>query len=125
MPLPGRDDVYAELGRLRERVAELEAIMAADTARATEEIHRIQLAIGVTWQQAHLLHLLSSGRLMQRDFLDRAIAMRSEGCSKTADVVVCKIRKTGLAVRNVWGQGYMLEGASLERVRAAMAGGAA
>lgn len=124
MTVPARDDVYAELGRLRERVAELEAIMAADNAKATEEIHRIQIAFRVTWQQAHLLHLLSSGRLMQRDFLDRAIAMRSEGCSKIADVVVCKIRKTGLAVRCVWGQGYVLEGETLERVRAAMAGGA-
>lgn len=117
-----------EIARLRARISELEAELAERDERFNSDVDALVRHFGVTVYQARLLAALASGRVMSRTELERLCKRSEFGDDRNIDSLVKRLRRRslpGIAVKSVYGAGYVMEGDSLRLVRAVIAAGCA
>jgi DNA-binding winged helix-turn-helix (wHTH) protein len=117
-------DHMREIGALRQRVAELEAEIADMRDSFDIRAENIWRAFDVTVYHSRVLAALASGRIMTRDQLMRLCLREETEDPRHVDCQIKRIRmrNTGLKITSVYGAGYVVEGESLVRLRAAMKG---
>lgn len=117
-------DHMREIGALRQRVAELEAEIADMRSGFDIRTENIWKAFNVTSYQARIIAAMAGGRIMTRDQLMNLCLRDDTEDPRHVDCQIKRIRQrnTGLEITSVYGVGYVIEGDSLARVRAAMKG---
>lgn len=108
-----------ELTRLRDRVEELEELLGL---RMEAPLH---FPVHLSRTEERLLGILSSGRLVTKEFAHRALYAARPDCDvpeiQVVDVYACKLRRKlgpfGIAIKTKWGVGYYLDAENVARLK--------
>ena len=119
------DSVYAELARLRQRVAEIEAELDRRDRNSRAEVAEVMRATGLTIGQARMMVALATGKVLSRDQLAAMCCHDDCGDPRNVDSQVKRLRKRlpWLRVSSLYGVGYALDGDALGEARQFMKGG--
>lgn len=118
------DTVYADLARLRDRVAELEAEIERRDRHFRAEAAELMSTTGLTISMARMLLALSTGRPMSRDQL-AVLCGHEDGCDpRLVDSQIKRLRRRlpWLRITSLYGAGYVINGAALTAARDFMKG---
>lgn len=136
LPAHGPDGAQADIPRIdveratREQliahIDELEWLLGA-TAPRFRDTRALRDICRLTTQEALATSALASGRLCTRDHLENVITkwkneILSNGVSVTIHRARKKLARFGIEIRNVYGEGYIVDKPSLSRLRALIAG---